>query len=285
VGLGAATWALIAAGERGPSPLVLAAGAIGVVALVAFLVVERRTHAPLVPLELFASRQFSGANIVTFAVYGGMGGLFFLLVVHLQLIAGYSPLLAGTALVPVTVLMLLLSARAGALAERIGPRRPMTFGPLVMAAGMVLTVRVGPDASYLTAVLPAMVVFGLGLSATVAPLTATVLAAADPRLSGVASGVNNAVSRSAGLLAVAVLPVIAGLTGDAFQDPELFAAGFRVAMLASAAAVALGGLLAWVTIRDEFRDGRPACDQSGVARHSHCAVDGSPIDPGSSAVG
>lgn len=285
VGLGAATWALIAAGELGASPLVLAAGALGVVALVAFLVVERRTKAPLVPLELFASRQFSGANIVTFAVYGGMGGLFFLLVVHLQLVAGYSPLLAGTALVPVTVLMLLLSARAGALAERIGPRRPMTFGPLVMAAGMVLTVRVGPDASYLTTVLPAMVVFGLGLSATVAPLTATVLAAADPRLSGVASGVNNAVSRSAGLLAVAVLPVIAGLTGDAFQDPGLFAAGFRVAMLASAAAVALGGLLAWVTIRDELRDGRPACDQSGVARRSHCAVDGSPIDPGTSPVG
>ena len=279
LGLGASTWALIAAGEYGPSPAVLAAGATGAFALIAFLFVERGSRAPLVPLDLFASRQFSGVNMVTFVVYAGMAGLFFLLVVYLQEVAGYPPLLAGMALIPVTLLMLLLSSRAGALAERIGPRRPMAAGPLVMAAGMLLLSRIGQDASYISDVLPGAVVFGLGLSATVAPLTATALASADPQNSGIASGVNNAVARTAALLAVAVVPVAAGLTGDAFSDPNRFAAGFRIAMGASAALVAAGGLLAWLTIRDEVPAGRSACDLRRVARHRFCAVDGPPIEP------
>jgi EmrB/QacA subfamily drug resistance transporter len=279
LGLGALTWALIAAGEVGLSTAVLAAGAAGVFALIAFLFVERSARAPLVPLKLFASRQFSGVNIVTFVVYGGMAGLFFLLVVYLQQVAGYPPLLAGTALIPVTLLMLLLSSRAGALAERIGPRRPMTIGPLVMAAGMLLLSQIGQDASYVADVLPGVVVFGLGLSATVAPLTATALASADPENSGIASGVNNAVARTAALLAVAVLPVAAGLTGDAFADPVRFASSFLIAMRISAASVAAGGLLSWLTIRDDVSPGVSACDLRKVARHTFCAVDGPPVEP------
>ncbi len=279
-GLGASTWALIAAGDHGASPVVIAAGAVGVLALVAFLFAERSARTPLVPLDLFASRQFSGVNLVTFAVYGGMAGLFFLLVVYLQEVAGYRPLLAGMALTPVTVLMLLLSSRAGALAERIGPRRPMTAGPLVMAAGMLLLARIGQSASYAVDVLPGTIVFGLGLSATVAPLTATALASAGSQRSGIASGVNNAVARAAGLLAVAVLPVAAGLTGDAFGNPSLFTNGFRVAMQISAALVATGGVLAWLTIRDEVAPGKPACARDRVARRTFCAVDGPPLEPG-----
>jgi EmrB/QacA subfamily drug resistance transporter len=280
LGLGALTWALISAGDQGASTAVLAAGGAGVLSLIAFLLVERGTPAPLVPLVLFASRQFSGVNLVTFVVYGGMAGLFFLLVVQLQQVGGYSPLAAGTALMPVTLLMLLLSSRAGALAERIGPRRPMTAGPLLMAAGILLLVRIGSAPSYLTDVLPGAVVFGLGLSLNVAPLTATVLASADPRFSGTASGVNNAVAQSAALLAVAVLPVAAGLTGDAFRDPERLARGFRIAMLISATIVATGGVLAWLLIRDQLRSGAPACDRQrvGVSRRVFCAVDGPPIE-------
>ncbi len=273
LGLGALTWALIAAGDRGASTAVLGAGGAGLLGLLAFLAIERTARSPLVPLTLFASRQFSGVNLVTFVVYGGMAGLFFLLVVFLQQVAGYSPVSAGLALLPITVLMLGLSSRAGALSERIGPRRPMTAGPLLMAAGMLLLSRLDAQSSWLTGVLPGTVIFGLGLSATVAPLTATVLASADQRLSGVASGVNNAVARTAGLVAVAILPLAAGITGDAFQHPAVFAAGYRTALELSAAAVASGGALAWLLIRDRLPDGRPACSRQRLARRRYCAVD------------
>jgi EmrB/QacA subfamily drug resistance transporter len=279
LGLGACTWALIAAGDRGASPVVLSAGSVGVFAVVAFLLVERHARAPLMPVELFQSRQFSGVNLVTFVVYGGMAVLFFLLVVYLQKVSGFSPLLAGTALAPITLLMLLLSPHAGAVAERIGPRRPMTIGPLVMATGMLLLARIGQHASYLADVLPGCIVVGLGLSATVAPLTATALASADPQRAGIASGVNNAVARTAALLAVALVPLAAGLSGDAFGDPVVFASGFRIAMLLSASLVAAGGLLAYLTIRDEAASGRSACDRGKLARHAFCAVDGPPIEP------
>lgn len=282
-GLGAVTWSLISLGDRGPGAAVVGAGVAGAAALAAFVVVERRSSHPMVPPHIFRSRQFTAANVVTFLMYGGMSGVFFLLVVHLQQVAGFSPVAAGTALIPVTALMLLLSARAGALAQRIGPRIPMSFGPIVIAAGMLLMTRIGADASYLTDVLPAVTVFGLGLALTVAPLTATVLAAADDALTGVASGVNNAVSRAAGLLAVAVLPVVAGLTGDAYQDPQVFEAGFRVAITISAASVAAGGLIAWFSIRNDVlfagRSPEPA------RAKMHCAVCGSPLEPPPEPVG
>jgi Na+/melibiose symporter-like transporter len=227
----------------------------------------------MVPLGIFSSRQFSGANLVTFAVYAALGGVFFLLVVFLQVVLRYSPLAAGAAILPVTLLMLGLSARAGALAQRIGPRGPMTAGPLVVAVGIFGMSRLGPGDHYLTAVLPAVFVFGLGLTLTVAPLTATVLAAADVRHAGVASGINNAVARVAGLLAVAVLPLAAGLVGNDFRNPAAFAHGFRTAALVAAGLAAAGGVLAWFTIRNV--DTPLPADRSG----RHCALDAPPLRP------
>jgi EmrB/QacA subfamily drug resistance transporter len=276
-GLAGVSWALIDLGDRGAAAATLAVGAAGVFLLLAFALSQRRSPHPMVPPQLFASRQFTGANLVTIAVYAALGGLFFLLFIHLQQVVGYSPVEAGLAALPVTGLMLILSARAGALAERIGPRLPMTMGPLLIAAGLLLHIRIGPGADYLTTVLPAVAVFGLGLALTVAPLTATVLAAAEARFVGTASGVNNAFARTAGLLAVAALPVVSGLTGDAYLDASVFAAGFERAMLISAAIAAAGGLIAWLTIRNTLRDERPACPSSRLDRRYHCAVDGAPL--------
>ncbi|MBV9059933.1 MAG: MFS transporter [Pseudonocardiales bacterium] len=280
-GLAGVTYALTSLGSTvGGGAAVVAAGVGGLVALVAFVLVERRSPHPLVPLALFADRRFSVANVVTLVVYAGLGVFFFLLVLHLQIVAGFSPLVAGTALLPVTVLMLLLSARAGALAERIGPRLPMSVGPLVAALGFLLTLRIGRGASYLGDVLPAVVALGLGLSLTVAPLTATVLSSADPRHAGTASGVNNAVARSAGLLAVAVIPVVAGLATADYTDPVSFAAGFHTAMLISAGLLALGSLLAAVLLHEP----RPApvatpAERIPVERCSHCGITGPQLHP------
>ena len=178
VGLAGVTWALIEAGERGATGAALAAGAAGLAALAGFVAVERRARHPMLPLDIFRSRQFTAANLVTFAVYASLGITFFLLVVNLQQVLGYSPMQAGLATLPVTALMLALSARAGLLADRIGPRLPMTVGPLGIAAGLALLSRVQEGTTYLGTVLPGLVVFGLGLTLTVRPSTATVLAAA-----------------------------------------------------------------------------------------------------------
>ncbi|MEK6252784.1 MAG: DHA2 family efflux MFS transporter permease subunit [Actinomycetota bacterium] len=283
LGLAGTTYALIEAPGKGASPLILLAGIGGVVALVAFLLGERRNANPMMPLEIFGSRQFSAANLVTFVVYAALGGVFFLLVAFLQISLGYSPIAAGAASLPVTVLMLLLSARSGALAQRIGARIPLTAGPLVIAVGLLLMTRIDPGDSYVSTVLPAVIVFGLGLTLVVAPVTATVLAAADARHSGIASGINNAVSRVAGLLAVAVLPLIAGLTGDSFYDPSAMADGFRVAMVACAVLAALGGVLAWLTISSEVLEVAPATDggtPDRAATDFSCAVAGTPLRPG-----
>ena len=277
VGLAAVTWALIEAGERGATTGVLSSGAIGLGSLAGFVAAERRVRHPMLPLEIFRSWQFSAANLVTFIVYASLSIMFFLFVVHLQQVLGYSPLQAGAATLPVTGLMLALSAPAGMLADRIGPRLPMTIGPLGIAAGLALMSRVQAAATYLGTILPGLLVFGLGLSLTVAPLTATVLAAATSKHAGIASGVNNAISRGAGLLAVAAIPGLTGLTGDAYRDPAIFASGFRAAMRISAALAAAGGLLAWLSIRNEVArpaDSRPS---ARLDRHHHCAVDGAPL--------
>jgi len=250
VGLGGATFALIEGPGHALSPA-SAAGVLGVAAFVAFLVAEHRSANPMMPLGMFASSQFRAANLVTFVVYGSLGGVFFLLVAYLQISLHYSPIESGAASLPVTVLMLVLSARSGALAQRIGPRLPLSLGPLVIAAGMLLMTRIRPGGSYPSSVLPAVVTFGLGLTLVVAPVTATVLAAADERHSGIASGINNAVSRVAGLLAVAVLPAVAGLSGHRFYVPAAMDHGFRVAMQLCAAVAAAGGVLAWVTIKND----------------------------------
>jgi EmrB/QacA subfamily drug resistance transporter len=251
LGLGGTTYALIEAPEGGRLPAVVVTAVIGVAALIGFFVQERRSANPMLPLGIFRSRQFSAANAVTFVVYAALGVVFFLLVSFLQISMGYTPIEAGSASLPVTALMLVGSARAGELAQRIGPRIPLTLGPLIIAAGMLLMLRINPGDSYVSTVLPAVVVFGLGLTLVVAPVTATVLAAVDSSHSGIASGVNNAVARVAGLLAVAVIPVIAGLTGDSFYDPDKMTHGFHVGMVVCAILAALGAVVAWTTISSE----------------------------------
>jgi EmrB/QacA subfamily drug resistance transporter len=248
VGLGGTTYALIEAPEGGRLPAVIVTAVIGVAALVGFFVQERRSPNPMLPLRVFSSKQFSAANAVTFVVYAALGVVFFLLVSFLQISMGYSPIAAGSASLPVTALMLVGSARAGELAQRIGPRIPLTLGPLIIAAGMLLMLRINPGDSYVTTILPAVVVFGLGLTLVVAPVTATVMAAVDSANSGIASGVNNAVARVAGLLAVAVVPVIAGLTGDSFYNPSKMTHGFHVGMVVCAVLALVGAVVAWTTI-------------------------------------
>lgn len=277
-GLGSLSWALISAGEGGFGAAQLGLAAAGVAALAAFVAVEARSRHPMLPLWLFASRQFSAANIVTLAVYAALAGMLFLLVIYLQQVAGYSALAAGAALLPITVLMLLFSARAGQLAERIGPRWPMTVGPLIMAGGMLLLLRMGPDGTYWDTVLPAVLVFGSGLALTVAPLTATVLAGVPERHSGLASAVNNALSRGAGLIAVAVLPLAAGISGASYRNPELFADGFRTAMLICAGITVAGGLLAAALVSNRLDTDAPGCRASAMNRKRHCAIDGPPIE-------
>ena len=253
-GLAGLTYGLIAWPSNGlGDPQVWGTLVVGVLALGGFVLVERRSPQPMVPLEVFASRQFTATNLVTFVVYGALSGVLFLLVVALQVVAGFSPLVAGSALLPITVLMLLLSARMGALGERIGPRVPMTVGCLIGAAGLALLARVGVDASYWLDVLSGVVVFGLGLSVLVAPLTTTVLAAVDDRHAGLASGVNNAVARAAGLLAVAALPLLVGITSSVYADRAAFADAFGRAAWLCAGLVALGGVLSWIAVRDEPR--------------------------------
>lgn len=254
--LGGITYALIEGPGRGwTSAGILGALAVGVASLVTFVRTELRHPDPMLPFGIFRSRQFSGANATTLLVYFALSGAMFFLVIELQRELGYSALEAGAALIPTTILLLLLSSRAGALATRIGPRVPMTVGPLVAAAGLGLMTTIGPGSDYVSGVLPGVVVFGLGLSLTVAPLTTAVLAAVPQEHMGVGSGVNNAVARVAGLLAVALLPVVAGVEAASFTD------GFRRATWISAALCALGGLASWATIRGEGRTAThlPAC--------------------------
>ncbi|MDV6304198.1 MULTISPECIES: MFS transporter [Rhodococcus] len=237
--------------------------ALGVVAAGVFVVIERRSHDPLVPPSLFASRVFLAANLVTFAVYAALGGVFFLLVLQLQFAVGYSPIAAGVATLPITALMLVLSARAGRIAGRIGPRVPMTVGPLLSALGLLLMLRIGPGSTYATDVLPAVVVFGLGLSALVAPLTGAVLGAVSTDRAGIASGVNNAVARTSQLLAVAALPALAGIAGSDYAAPEVFSDGFHAAMLMCAGLLVIGAAIAAALIRgtgDDASNCPPHCD-------------------------
>lgn len=208
-GLGAPVFALIQQPVSGfASPLVFVPLAAGVLALVAFVLWESRARAPMLPLGMFRIRNFTVANLATLAVYSGLFGATFFLTIFLQQVGGYSPFAAGLATLPVTVVMFLLSPRFGALASGVGPRLPMTLGPLLAGAGLLLLVRIDSGADYWTDVLPGLLPFSVGLAMTVAPLTATVLDSVPERRAGIASGVNNAVSRIAGLLAIAVLGAV-----------------------------------------------------------------------------
>ncbi|HEV3228105.1 MAG TPA: MFS transporter [Solirubrobacteraceae bacterium] len=212
LGLGGVVFALIEQPRLGwGSPAVAASGLGGIAALGLFVAHERRTRDPMLPLELFRSRNFAVGNLATLTMYAGLGGGLFFLGLFLQQVRGYSALAAGAAFLPITALMFTLSRRMGGLADKFGPRLFMGVGPLIAGAGLGLLLRIGTSVSYTSQLLPALVVFGLGLSLTVAPLTATVLGAVDQRHSGVASGVNNAIARVAGLIAIAALgAVVAG---------------------------------------------------------------------------
>jgi EmrB/QacA subfamily drug resistance transporter len=230
IALSGLTYALIEGPSRGwSSTSILTCIGVGVVASALFAVVERRSQNPMLPPRMFAQRQFAATNAVTFVLYGALGGVLFLLPVALQQVAGYSPLDAGLSLLPVTALMLLFSARSGRLASRLGPRLQMSLGPLVAGAGLFLLTRIATDHRYLTGVLPGVLALGVGLVITVAPLTATAMSSAPGEHAGIASAVNNDVARAGGLIAVAVLPVVSSLTGDAYLHADVFARGFREA--------------------------------------------------------
>ena len=279
------TYALIEA-PAGSGPVrPVAAAVIAVAAAIAFVRTERRRGRsagrvpPMLPLDVFGSRQFTAVNVVTLLVYGAFGGMLFLLVLQLQLVVGFSPLASGLALLPITVLMLALSPRAGALAQRIGPRWLMTAGTAICAAGLLLMTRIGVNASYLADVLPAVVVFGLGLSMTVAPLTATVLASADVRHAGVASGVNNTVARAAGLLAVAGLPAVVGLGAAAYHSASVFSSGFRAAMIVCAGLLVAGSLLSALAIDNNVLRPAPGHAVPEPECLRNCAIGAPPLEP------
>ena len=278
VGLGALTYSLTGLAESGPTPALLAALAAGLLAMAAFVMVERASPHPLVPPALFANRIFSAANAVTLLIYGALGAVFMLLVLQLQTVSGFSPLVAGSALLPVTAVMLVFSSRAGALAGRIGPRIPLTVGPLVSAVGLLLMLRIGADADWVLHVLPAVLVFGAGLALTVAPLTATVLDAAPDRYAGSASGVNNAVARAAGLLAVAVVPGLAGISGADYTDPAAFSAGFRTAVMIGAGLLVVASAVAYALIRREPETAGPG-ERVLIEECTHCGVTAPQVHP------
>ncbi|MGK5730567.1 MFS transporter [Streptomyces sp. URMC 124] len=280
--LGAVTYALIAAPDKGASAWVIGPAVAGVLLGVAFCRVEARRPGPMLPMEIFSIRLFSSINAVTVFVYAAFSGFFFLSVLQLQVVLGWSALAAGTALLPTTVLMLLLSARSGEIAQRIGPRLPLTAGSLLCAAGMLLMARVDGGSSYWSDVLPALVVLGLGMTALVAPLTATVLASVDVARAGLASGINNAAARAAGLVAVAALPLLVGMGPDAYRDPEAFGDTFRKAMYWCAGSLVLGAALAWFTVRSTcLRAPKPTGEEPCHPEAAyHCGTASPPLDPG-----
>jgi EmrB/QacA subfamily drug resistance transporter len=285
-GLAGPVLALIRQPEVGwSSPEVWAVGLGGIALLGLFVIHERRTPMPMLPLELFKRRNFAVGNIQTFAMYGGLGAMFFFLTLFLQQVAGYEALEAGIATIPTTLVMFSLSKRAGRLADRFGPRFFMGFGPLVAAVGVALMLRLDEAIDYWTELFPALLVFSLGLVATVTPLTATVLADADEHNAGIASGVNNAVARIAGLLCVAALGAVVsavyandmgGTAADTLEVipgmPSSIAASvhaFHVGIGVCAGLVAAGGVLGLVGIRNPRRDVRcEDCAQGAQDLHS-----------------
>ena len=237
------------------SPAIWVPLAGGAIALASFFALERRVEEPMLKLGLFARRNFAAGNVETLAMYAGLAILFFFLVIFLQQVAGFSALRSGLTTVPVTLVMFALSRRFGALADRYGPRLFMGAGPLVAAGGILMLLRTGMQTSYLRDLLPALLVFSLGLSMTVAPLTAAVLADADETDAGIASAINNAIARVAGLVGVSVLGVIvAGTLGaDTFAANTESVHAFHLTIVVCAALVAGGGLVGWLRIVNPVR--------------------------------
>lgn len=247
VALGTIAFALIES-NNGVGTAEIIAAALGITCVITFVLIEHRSDHPMVPLGIFRSRQFVGANLATIAVYGGLSGATFLVVLQLQLNLGYSALAAGASLLPLSLLLLLFSARAGRLSERTGTRILMTIGPIIAGIGLAWLAFIEPGTAFIPTVSGGSLVFAVGMVLTVSPLTATVMASLPDRMAGTASGVNNAASRGAGLIAVAVLPVIVGLHTD--SDPDTFTSAYNKAVLISACLCIIGGLISWLTIRD-----------------------------------
>jgi EmrB/QacA subfamily drug resistance transporter len=256
LGLGGVVFALIEQPHYGwSSPVIFVPLVGGMAAFTSFLVYERRAAHPMLKLELFQRRNFSVGNLETLTMYAGLATLFFYLVIFLQQVAGYSALQSGFATLPVTLVMFALSRRFGALADRYGPRLFMAAGPLVAAAGLLLLLRTGTDTSYVSDLLPALLVFSVGLALTVAPLTATVLADADETDAGIASAVNNAVARVAGLIGVSLVGVVVAtqLPGDTFAVNAGSVRAFHLAILICAGLVAAGGVAGAIGIVNPSR--------------------------------
>jgi EmrB/QacA subfamily drug resistance transporter len=243
IGLGGPVFALIEQARYGwDSPVVWVPLAVGVVAFGLFIWWETRTRDPMMPLSLFESRNFSAGNVATVFIYGALGFGFFVIAIYLQQVAGWPATLAGLATLPPTIVMLLLSSRIGALAGKLGPRLFMTIGPIVGGVGFLLMLAVTPDINYWLQLLPGLVIFGIGLSITVAPLTSAILGAIDSSQAGIGSAINNAVARVAGLVAVACAGLILGTVLDL--------PGFHRAMIATAVAMIVGGIVSFVGIRN-----------------------------------
>jgi EmrB/QacA subfamily drug resistance transporter len=278
LGLGALTWGLTNASTGGfARPAVLWPLAIGVASLSGFLVVEARSATAMAPLSLFRSRDFSGANLLTLLLYFALGGALFFLPFELIRAQGYAASAAGAALLPLSVIMGGFSGAAGRLSDRIGPRVPLTLGPLIAAGGLLLLAAAESARSYWTGVFPAMLVVATGMTLAVAPLTTTVMSAVGERHAGVASGVNNALARVAGLLSIALLSLVflhrfdvatagtlpagSGLSVVPIAAPEplrsveiaAFDKAFTVVMRAAAAAAAAGGVAAWLLVEPRKR--------------------------------
>ncbi|HEY7599286.1 MAG TPA: MFS transporter, partial [Candidatus Limnocylindrales bacterium] len=282
LGLAGPVFALIEQPRYGwADPLVWIPLVAGLALLGVFVWHERRTDHPMMPLSLFRSRNFAVGNLATLLIYGGLGAMSFFVVIFLQQVAGFSAISAGLALLPITLLMWLLSRRSGALSDRIGPRLLMGLGPIVAGVGIAWVAMLDADVDYVTEVLPGVLVFGVGLSATVAPLTNTVLGAVPQHNAGVASGINNQVARVASLLAIAALGAIVAATfesslGRDDVDPlsggppavvEASVDAYRAGMLVAAGFVVLGGVISLVGIVNPRRDEpRIAHDEPGAVR-------------------
>jgi EmrB/QacA subfamily drug resistance transporter len=243
LGLGGTVYALIEQARYGwSSPQIYLPFVLGVLLLAVFLWYERRITQPMLPLGLFRVRNFAYGNVATVAIYGGLSVATFLVIIYLQQVAGYTAIEAGLAMMPVTVMMLLLSARFGALSATYGPRLFMTVGPLLGAAGFLLMLRMDEQVSYWTELFPGVVLFGLGLSITVAPLTSAILGSIEKAHAGIGSAINNAVARIAGLVAIAALSFVTGT--------RLGLPGFRNGLIATAALLAIGGIISFIGIRN-----------------------------------
>lgn len=280
--LGSITWSLTAWASDGISPVTVIPLLVGVASAVGFVAVERRAASPMLPLHLFRNRTFSVVNVATLFVYASLTGVLLFLALFLQVSGGWTPLAAGAATVPLSLVMLVLASRFGALAARIGARRPMIAGEAVLCLGLMLLASAPNRPNYIADVLPGLLLMGLGLSMLVAPLTGTVLAAAPERYAGLASGINNAVSRTAGLIAVAGLPLVVGLSGDRYRNALPVADAFRAAMWWCAGGVAIGLVVTAIGLRSEPDPsaGRPSPEEGADHTPDGAADDDQQGEPG-----